>query len=71
MNLRKDRGQACDGAGNMSGPTGEILSLVAAEYPLAIYLGCASHCLNLVVKSLQLTHVQNMIGVFEKKRPIL
>ena len=47
----------------MSGPTRGIAALVAAEYPLAIYIHLASHCLDLVViKSLQVTCVRNLIG---------
>ena len=45
VNLSKLRGQAYDGAGNMSGPTKGMTAIVATEYPLAIYC----HCLNLVV----------------------
>ena len=36
-------GQAYDGAGNMADGTASVIS---ADYPLAIYLHCASHCLN-------------------------
>ena len=58
------RGQAYDGAGNMAGSVNGTASLISAEYPLAIYLHCASNCLNLaVVKSLEVTSVQNMMGV--------
>ena len=58
------RGQAYDGAGNIAGSVNGTASLISDEYPLAIYLHCASHCLNLaVVKSLEVTSVQNMMGV--------
>ena len=58
------RGQAYDGAGNMAGSVNGTASLISAESPLAIYLHCASHCLNLaVVKSLEVTSVRNMMGV--------
>ena len=41
-------------------------ALISQEYPLAIYLHCASHCLNLaVVKSLD-EIIRNMMGVIEK-----
>ena len=57
LDLHKLRGQAYDGAANMSGAT---RALIREQYPLALYLHCASHvltlCINLaVVKSLQQT----------------
>lgn len=40
---------------------------ISAQYPLAMYMHCVSHCLNLaVVKSLQVTSVRNMMGVTDK-----
>ena len=57
-------GQAYDGAGNMAESVRGTAALSTAQYPLALYLHCASHCLNLaVVKSLQVTSVRNMMGV--------
>ncbi|MCG8621539.1 MAG: DUF4371 domain-containing protein, partial [Proteobacteria bacterium] len=38
------RGQAYDGAGNMAGSVNGTAALISAEYPLAMYLHCASHC---------------------------
>ena len=59
LDLRCLCGQAYDGAGNMAGSVNGAASLITAEYPLAIYLHCASHCLNLaVVKSLEVTSIQ-------------
>ena len=49
------RGQAYDRAGNniMSGSVNGTAALISSQYPLALYLHCASHSLNLaVVKSL-------------------
>ena len=64
VDLTKMRGQAYDGAGSMSGKTNGAAALITAEYPLALYLHCASHCLNLVVvKSLDETNVRNMMGI--------
>ena len=51
------RGQAYNGAGNMAGSVNGTAALI----PLAMYLRCASHCLNL--KSLEVTSVRNMMGV--------
>ena len=54
LDLTKLRGQAYDGARNMSGRTKGASTLISEQYPLALYLHCASHYLNLVVvKSLQ------------------
>ena len=40
---------------------------ISSEYPLALYLHCTSHSLNLaVVKSLEVQSVRNMIGVINK-----
>lgn len=48
----------------MAGSVGGTAALITAEYRLALYFHCASHCLNLaVVKSLQVTSVRNMMGV--------
>ena len=38
-------------------------AVISAQYPIAVYLHCASHCLNLaVVKSSQVASVWNMMG---------
>ena len=67
LDLMKLRGQAYDGAGNMAGSIRGTAALISAQYPLALYLHCASHCLNLaVVKSLQITSVRNMMGVVDR-----
>ena len=61
LDLSNLRGQAYDGAGNMAGSVNGTAALITKDYPLALYLHCASHCLNLaVVSSLQ---VRNMMGV--------
>ena len=52
---------------NMADSVNGTAALIAAQYPLALYIHCASHCLNLaVVKSLQVTSVSNMMGVVDK-----
>ena len=64
LDLQYLRGQAYDGAGNMAGSVNGTAALITAKYPLALYLHCTSHCLNLaVVKSLGVTSVRNMLGV--------
>lgn len=60
----KMRGQAYDGASNMSGKTRGAAARICSKYPLALYTHCASHCLNLaVVASFEEASVRNMIGV--------
>ena len=67
MDLTKLRGQAYDGAGNMSGSTRGAASIITAQHPLALYLHCASHSLNLVVvKSLAETNIRNMMGIVDR-----
>ena len=67
LDLTKLRSQAYDGAGNMAGSVRGTAALITAQYPLALYLHCASHSLNLaVVKSLQVTSVRNMMGVVDR-----
>lgn len=67
LNLQNMRGQGYDGAGNMSGKTNGAAAIISSSYPLALYLHCASHSLNLaVVKSLDIPCVRNMIGVVNK-----
>ena len=57
-------GQAYEGAGNMAGSVKGTAVLICSQYPLAMYLHCSSHCLNLaVVKSLEVTTVCNMMAV--------
>ena len=58
LDLAYLHGQAYDGAGNMAGSVNGTASLISSEYPLAIYLHCASHCLGLaVVKSPQVSSI--------------
>ena len=67
LDLTKLRSQAYDGPGNMAGSVRGTAALITAQYPLALYLHCASHSLNLaVVKSLQVTSVRNMMGVVDR-----
>ena len=64
LDLEHLRGQAYDGAGNMAGSVKGTAALICSNYPLAMYLHCSSHCLNLAVgKSLEVTSVRNMMAV--------
>ena len=49
LDLTKCRGQAYGGVGNMAGRYVGADKLFQAEYPQAIYIHCASHCLNLCI----------------------
>lgn len=67
LDLQLLRGQAYDGAGNMAGKTKGAASIITAKFPLALYLHCASHCLNLaVMKGTEITSVRNMMGTLER-----
>ena len=67
LDPNKIRGQAYDGAGNMAGKVKGAAAIITSEYPLALYLHCTSHSLNLaVVKSLEVQNVCNMIGIINK-----
>lgn len=47
-----------------SGKTRGAAAIVKSQYPRALYLHCASHCLNLaVVKSLEVSSIRNMMGI--------
>ena len=64
LDLANLRGQAYDGAGNMAGVLNGASATINSQYPLAMYLHCTSHCLNLtVIKSLEVTSVRNMMGI--------
>ena len=63
LDLADLHGQAYNGRENMAGVVNGASTIRNAQYPLAMYLHCASHCLNLtVVKSLEVTSVHNMMG---------
>ena len=42
-------GQGYDGAAAMSGIYNGVQAVVKEKYPLATYVHCASHCLNLTI----------------------
>lgn len=49
INQQHLRGQGYDGAAAMSGRLNRVQAAVLEEHPLALFLHCASHCLNLVL----------------------
>lgn len=51
VDMNNLRGQAYDGAGNMSGARSGVSTRIRLLYPKALYFHCASHRLNLAVAS--------------------
>jgi len=49
LDLSLLRGQAYDGASNMSGKCKGCAAILKEKYPLAVYSHCCSHALNLAV----------------------
>ena len=49
LDLSRCRGQGYDGAANMSGVYSGVQARIAEKEPLALYVHCAAHCLNLVL----------------------
>ena len=57
--MQNCRGQGYDGAGNMAGKYQGTAARIQREYPLALYVHCASHRLNLcIVKSCEILLVK-------------
>ena len=51
----------------MAGSIRGTAFIISQDHPLALYLHCASHCLNLaVVKSLQTTSIRTILNIVEK-----
>lgn len=56
------RGQGYDGASNMSSGAVGVQARIMKEAPLATYVHCNGHCLNLVIsKSCALPQVRNVV----------
>ena len=49
LDLLDCRGQGYDGAGNMAGKCNGTSALIKREFPKALFVHCASHCLNLCI----------------------
>ena len=49
LDMSKCRGQAYDGASNMSGAVNGCAAIIRKAHPLAKYSHCKSHCLNLAI----------------------
>ena len=49
LDLLDCRGQGYDGASNMAGKRNGASALIKREFPKALFVHCASHCLNLCI----------------------
>ena len=49
LEIKNLRGQGYDGAANMSSPKVGVQAQIRKEAPLATYIHCSGHCLNLVI----------------------
>ena len=62
LDMKDCCGQGYDGTGNMAGKCAGAAAKIRSEYPLAIYMHCASHKLNLcVASSCSVQMVKNMM----------
>lgn len=67
INLNGLRGQGYDGAANMSGKYNGVSKIVQDQHPLAVYVHCAAHSLNLAVsRACEVQEVRNCLGTIEK-----
>ena len=61
------RGQGYDGASNMSGKNRGVAKIIQNQYPLAKYVHCASHALNLcVVEACKVEAIRNMMSLLKE-----
>ena len=67
LDVKLLRGQGYDGAGAMAGCISGIAARILQQCPLAFYIHCISHKLNLViVNACQVQAVRNAMGVISK-----
>ncbi|XP_029347948.1 52 kDa repressor of the inhibitor of the protein kinase-like [Acyrthosiphon pisum] len=60
-------GQGYDGASNMAGKFKRVQTIIRNKYPMALYVHCAAHTLNLAVSSsCEQQDIRNCLGVVEK-----
>ena len=63
LNLNKLRGQGYDGCSTMAGKENGVQVRIRSDYPLAVFVHCSAHRLNLVVNDLnEVVDVRNTIG---------
>ncbi|XP_050065649.1 zinc finger MYM-type protein 1-like [Aphis gossypii] len=67
IDCSKMYGQGYDGASNMSGKFKGVQTIIRNKYPMALYVHCAAHTLNLAVSSsCEQQAIRNCLGVVEK-----
>ncbi|XP_060845979.1 zinc finger MYM-type protein 1-like [Rhopalosiphum padi] len=67
IDLKYLRGQGFDGAATMSGCFNGVQSHVTKKYPLAHYIHCTSHCLNLAISdTCNVQSIRNCTGTIQK-----
>lgn len=69
IDLKYMRGQGYDGASTMSGAFNGVQAVIRKSYPLALYIHCAAHVLNLSVSnSCSVQGIRNCLGTISKTR---
>ena len=59
--------QGYDGCSTMAGKVNGVKTIILKKYPKAIFVNCASHCLNLAVNDLsKLVTIRNTIGTIRQ-----
>ena len=68
LTIKKLRGQGYDGAANMSGVYSGVQARIKKKQPLAVYIHCMSHNLNLVLNDScdGISEIKNFYGMMEK-----
>jgi len=67
IHLQYLRGQGYDSAATMSGCFNGVQSHITEKYPLAYYIHCNSHCLNLaILDTCNIQSIRNCIGTIQK-----
>lgn len=67
LNLKGLRGQGYDGAAAMSGQYNGVNKFVQDKHPLAVYVHCAAHSLNLAVtRACEVQEIRNCLGTIER-----
>lgn len=66
LNIQNIRGQCYDGVASMRGSYTGVQARIKNENPLAIYVHCYAHILNLCLVDLtkQVKQIRNIFGVF-------
>ncbi|XP_008180518.1 52 kDa repressor of the inhibitor of the protein kinase-like [Acyrthosiphon pisum] len=66
INLNYLRGQAYDGASAMQGLFNGVQAIIKQSYPLALYIHCCSHSLNLAISdACDVKSIRNAVGIIQ------